>query len=130
MHKNHPVYFLFLLLGSQANSQVLTLKEAVQTAVNNYGTIKAKANYLKASQASEKEASSEYLPDLNVGAQNVYGTANGQLGPLYGLRGLSAASSGPVFLTQNWNAAFGSLYVANINWDFFTFGRVHKKNKV
>jgi outer membrane protein TolC len=131
MHKNYPVYFLLiLLLGSKANSQVLTLKDAVQTALNNYGTIKAKANYLKASEASEKETSLEYLPDLNVGAQNVYGTANGQLGPLYALRGLSAASSGPVFLTQNWNAAFGALYVANINWDFFTFGRVHEKIKV
>ena len=131
MHKNYSVYFfLFLLLGSQANSQVLTLKDAVQTALNNYGTIKAKANYVKASQASAKETSLEYLPDLNVGAQNVYGTANGQFGPLYALRGLSAASSGPVFLTQNWNAAFGALYVANINWDFFTFGRVHEKNKV
>src|SRR3954447_6754199 len=131
MHKNYPVYFfLVLLLSYRANSQILTLKEAIQTALNNYGTIKAKANYLKASQASAKETSSEYLPDLNVGAQNVYGTANGQLGPLYALRGLSAASSGPVFLTQNWNAAFGALYVANINWDFFTFDRVHEKIKV
>ena len=87
MHKNYPVYFfLFLLVGSQADSQVLTLKDAVQTAINNYGTIKAKANYLKASQASAKEASLAYLPDLNVGAQNVYGTANGQLGPLYALQ--------------------------------------------
>src|SRR6185436_2191737 len=131
MHKNYPVYFLLiLLLGSKTNSQVLTLKDAVQTALNNHGTIKAKANYLKASEASEKATSLGYLPDLSVGAQNVYGTANGQLGPLYALRGLSAASSGPVFLTQNWNAAFGSLYVANINWDFFNFGRVHEQNKV
>jgi outer membrane protein TolC len=131
MHKNYLFYFfLFLSLVFRANSQVLTLKDAVQTALNNYGTIKAKANYLEASQASAKETSLEYLPDLNVGVQNVYGTANGQLGPLYALRGLSAASAGPLFLTQNWNSAFGALYVANINWDFFAFGRVHEKNKV
>ncbi len=131
MIKIYPVYcVLFLLTGVKANSQVLTLKEAVQTALSNYGTIKAKSSYLRASEASARAISQEYLPDLNVGMQNVYGTANGQLGPLYALRGLSAASSGPIFLTQNWNAAFGSLYVANINWDFFTFGRVHEKNKV
>jgi len=131
MTKNYTVYFLlFFLAGLKAESQVLTLKDAVQTALNNYAAIKAKANYLKASEASAKQVSLEYLPDVNVGLQNVYGTANGQLGPLYALRGLSAASSGPVFLTQNWNAAFGSLYVANINWDFFNFGRVHEKNKV
>jgi outer membrane protein TolC len=131
MTKNYTVYFLlFFLAGFKAKSQVLTLKDAVQTALSNYAAIKAKTNYLKASQASAKQTSLEYLPDVNVGLQNVYGTANGQLGPLYALRGLSAASSGPVFLTQNWNAAFGSLYVANINWDFFNFGRVHEKNKV
>src|SRR4029078_749399 len=131
MTKNYTVYFLlFFLAGLKAESQVLTLKDAVQTALNNYAAIKAKANYLKASEASAKQVSLEYLPDVNVGLQNVYGTANGQFGPLYALRGLSAASSGPIFLSQNWNAAFGALYVANINWDFFTFGRAHEKNKV
>jgi outer membrane protein TolC len=31
---------------------------------------------------------------------------------------------------QNWNAAFGALYLANVNWDFFTFGRAVEKVKV
>src|SRR5690348_15197799 len=108
MHKNHWAYFfLLLMLGQRSDGQILTLKGAIQTALNNYGTIKAKTNYVKASQASAKETSLEYLPDLNAGMQNVYGTANGQFGPLYALRGLSAASSGPIFLNQNWKAAFG-----------------------
>ena len=58
--------FLFLLLGSQANSQTLTLKEAVDSALTNYGTIKAKGSYLKASEASVKQASSVYLPNLKT----------------------------------------------------------------
>jgi outer membrane protein TolC len=131
MHKYYSVYFLlFLLVSFQANSQVLTLKDAVQTALNNYGTIKAKANYLKASQASAKENALAYLPDLSIGVEQAYGTINGQTGPVYTGRGLSTASSGPAFPTQNWNAAFGALYLTNINWDFFTFGRVHEKIKV
>jgi outer membrane protein TolC len=116
--------FLFLLSGTQARSQVLTLKDAVNTALTNYGTIKAKGNYLKSSQASVKQASSVYLPNLSVGAQQAYGTANGQFGPVIGMGGLNVASGGPPFLTQNWNSAFGGLYLANISWDFFTFGRV------
>ena len=129
--KNYSVcFFLFLLMGSRANSQTLTLKEAVQTALNNYGTIKAKGNYLKASQASAKEASLEYLPNLNLAAQQAYGTANGQFGPMIASGGLNAASSGPAFTSQNWNASFGGLYLANINWDFFTFGRVRERIKV
>jgi len=122
--------FLFLLLGNQSFSQVLTLREAVNSALNNYGTIKAKGSYLKASQASVKEASSAYLPNLNLAAQQAYGTANGQFGPVIAIGGLSAASSGPPFLRQNWNAAFGSLYLANISWDFFTFGRVRENVRV
>lgn len=110
--------------------QVLTMKEAIQTALNNYGTVKAKASQLNASKAYLKETKSEYLPDLNVSAQQDYGTINGQNGPLYGYRGGSVASSGPAANNQNWNAAFGSLYLGNINWDFFSFGRSKEKIKV
>ena len=125
------IYFsLFLLGGIRAGSQTLTLKDAVNTALNNYGTVKAKANYLKSSQASAKEASTYHLPNLNLAAQQAYGTANGQFGPVIPIGGFSVASSGPPFLTQNWNAAFGGLYLANISWDFFTFGRVRENVKV
>ncbi len=125
------IYFsLFLLLGIRANSQTLTLKDAVNTALNNYGTVKAKGNYLKSSQASAKEASTYHLPNLNLAAQQAYGTANGQFGPVIPIGGFSVASSGPPFLSQNWNAAFGGLYLANISWDFFTFGRVRENVKV
>ncbi len=117
--------FLFLIFESRVTSQVLTLKDAVGSALTNYGTVKAKGNYLKASQANVKEATSEYLPNLNLVAQQAYGTANGQFGPVIALGG-GVASSGPPFLSQNWNAAFGGLYLANVSWDFFTFGRVRE----
>ena len=50
------------------SAQALTLRQAVQTALNNYGTIRAKANYVKASQANVKEVKTEYLPDINFAA--------------------------------------------------------------
>ena len=120
---------LFLLSLASAQSQTLSLKDAVGTALNNYGTVKAKSNYLKSSQATVKQASSVYLPNVNLVAQQAYGTANGQFGPVIALGG-TAASSGPPFLSQNWNSAFGGLYLANISWDFFTFGRVKENVKV
>jgi outer membrane protein TolC len=131
---NKTFVFTFLLIITQtvfspAHAQVLTLKDAVQTAVNNYGTIKAKNNYVSASKALLKESSKEALPDLNVSAQQDYGTINGQDGPLYGFKGLSTAASGPV-LPGNWNASFGALYLANINWDFYSFGKARQKIKL
>ncbi|WP_440133832.1 TolC family protein [Chitinophaga sancti] len=123
--------FLLLLYGpvKMARAQVLTLKDAVQTALGNYGTIKAKANYLKASQSTAQSVKREYLPNVNVAGQQDYGTINGIYGPSYGLNGLAVASSGPTFAQNNWNAAFGGLYLANVNWDFFSFGRIREKIK-
>jgi len=132
MSDNHvwTITVALLLSGIGANSQTLTLKEAVSSALTNYGTIKAKSSYLKASEASVKQASSVYLPNLSVAAQQAYGTANGQFGPVIAIGGLNAGSSGPPFLSQNWNAAFGGLYLANVSWDFFSFGRVRENVKV
>ncbi|MCX2430851.1 TolC family protein [Pedobacter sp. GR22-10] len=115
-------FLIFLSLTAKA--QKISLKEAVNTALTNYGTIKAKDNYANASKSSIQQAKREYLPNFSLSAQQDYGTINGQNGPQYGLGGLGAASSGPALDHQNWNAAFGALYLANINWDFFTFGRV------
>jgi len=121
------VFFALQVLGQQ---KVLSLKDAEQIALNNYGTIKAKGNQLNASKAYLNETRAEALPDVNLSAQQDYGTVNGQNGPLYGYKGLAVASSGPVFANQNWAAGFGSLYLTNVNWDFFSFGKAREKIKV
>ncbi len=122
---------LLLSVGSaQSQQKVLSLKEAEQTALNNYASIKAKANQLNASKASFNETKSEQLPDFNLSAQQDYGTVNGSTGPLYGYKGVAVASSGPALANQNYNAGFGSLYSSSINWDFFSFGKAREKTKV
>ncbi len=135
MSKSNTIRLFLLLLAGGASvtfidAQVLTLKDAVQMALNNYGTVKAKTNYVNASRAVVEQSKREYLPDLNLSAQQDYGTINGQNGPMYGYRGLSVASSGPALPNQNWHSAFGALYLANVNWDFFSFGRAKEKIKV
>ncbi|BAV07817.1 Outer membrane protein TolC [Filimonas lacunae] len=119
-----------VLHGSVHAQQALTLKQAVETALANYGSIKAKQAYARASEASVTQSKREYLPDLNLSAQQDYGTVNGLNGPSYGYRGLSTAASGPSLPSQNWNAAFGALYLANISWDFYSFGKAKEKINV
>jgi len=121
---------LLSIFTSGAHAQTLTLKDAVQTALKNYGTIRAKASYVKASQANVLETKREYLPDLNISAQHDYGTINGINGPLYGYKGGATAASGPPMARQNWSAAFGALYLTDVNWDFFQFGRAKEKVRV
>jgi outer membrane protein len=113
-----------------ATAQVLSMEEALQTGISNYRSITAKQNYLEASKATERQNRRDALPNFTVTAQQDYGTVNGQNGPLYGFGGFGVASSGLPLPDQNWNAAFGALYVANISWDFFAFGRVRHRIKV
>ncbi len=130
--KHFILAFVSVLFVFKAQGQkVLTMKEAEQIALANYGTIKSKTNQLNASKAYLTETKTdEYLPNVSVSAQQDYGTVNSQYGPLYGLNGLGVASSGPILAKQNWNAAFGSLYLSNVSWDFFAFGRAVEKVKV
>ena len=119
--------FKFNLLYGQKN---LSLKEALKIGLENYGPIKAKTLYAKASGLSVEQAKRENLPNFNVSVQQTLGTVNGQYGPSYGFNGLGVASAGPAFAQQNNNAAFGALYLTNVNWDFFAFGKAKEKVKV
>jgi adhesin transport system outer membrane protein len=127
MYFNKITLFFFLIFASSGFSQTLSLKEAIKTGLENYGSIKAKTNYSNASQETLAQSKRDYLPNLNLSAQQDYGTVNGQNGPLYGFGGLGVASSGLPLPDQNWNSAFGALYLVNMNWDFFTFGKTQEK---
>jgi outer membrane protein TolC len=105
----------------------ISLKEAINIGVTNYGTVKAKQQYAAASKEEVAQAKRDYLPNVNFAAQVDYGTVNMQYGPSYGFGGLGSAAIGPVLPNQSWNAAFGSLYLTNVNWDFFAFGRSVEK---
>lgn len=130
MRRSHYAAAIAFFLPALIWAQSLGMKEALQTALSNYGSVKAKAAYAKASEASLQQSRRDYLPNLVLSAQQDYGTVNGQNGPLYGFGGYGVASSGLPLGTQNWNAAFGALYLANVNWEFFTFGRVRERIKV
>lgn len=111
-------------------SQRLGIKEAIDKGVSNYGLVVAKGKYAEASRENIAQVKSDYLPNINLSAQQDYGTINGQNGPLYGLGGLGVASSGLPLSNQNWNASFGALYLVNVNWEFFTFGRMKQRVNV
>ena len=121
---------LFISVKATGQDKLLSLHDALQTSLANYGTIKAKANYVRAAEATVKQTQKEYLPDFSISGQHDYGTINGQNGAFYGFRGLNSSSSGPPMPSQNWNAAFGSLYLANVSWDFFSFGKAREKIEV
>ncbi|MEJ5055920.1 TolC family protein [Sphingobacterium sp. MYb382] len=113
---------------TSSSAQVLKLEDALQRAVAHYDKIKAKEAMVAAAAENTNFQKQQYLPDLTLGAQQSFGTVNMLHGPQYGFGGLGVASSSMPLAEQNWNAAFGSLYFANVNWNLFTFGRL--KNEV
>src|SRR5260221_6539356 len=120
----------FLALPKNSNAQELmhlTLPEAIETGIKNYPSVKAKVNYVAAARSLTRNARAEYLPNVIASAQNNYGTINGQFGPGVPIGVLGVASSGPVTSQQNWNAAFGALYIISTTWEAFTFGRVKSR---
>ena len=127
MTKFHKILFASIFVTLSVRSQTLTMPQAIATANSNYGTVKAKENYAKAAAETVKQTRRDYFPNLVLSAQQSYGTINGQNGPAYGFGGYGVSSSGLPLDHQNWNAAFGALYLANINWEFFTFGRYRER---
>ncbi|MCD0455521.1 TolC family protein [Chryseobacterium sp. LC2016-27] len=109
-------------------SQILKLEDALYRTQDQYDKIKAKQQLVDASAQNTAFQKQQYLPDLTLSAQQSIGTINVQHGPMYAYGGLSSAATSMPLAEQNWNAAFGSLYFANINWNVFSFGRI--KNQV
>src|SRR5450432_466993 len=126
------VAFIFLLLlaiqdcRAQGNDGILSLSDAVKNGLTNYQSIKAKSNYIKSSQAPMQQVKNQYLPDVIGSLQDAFGTVNSQFGPIGPVAG-TVSSSGPVYNSQSWNAAFGSIYLLNVNWEFISFGRLHSR---
>jgi len=107
---------------AQDSESILTLPNALKMALANQQIIKAKANYAKASAQNITSAKRDGLPDFTLSAQQAYGTTNGLNGLASGLPGNVTITAGPTTTSQNWNAAFASIYASNINWNLFSFG--------
>lgn len=115
-------------IGLNSSAQTLKLEDALQRSVENYDKIKFKKSFVSASEQNTIFQKQLYLPDLTLAAQQSYGTVNMLHGPMYSYGGMASGATSMPLAEQNWNAAFGSLYFANVNWNLYTFGRI--KNQV
>lgn len=127
-----PLVLLGVALRAQTPGQpvepatgLLSLPEALRVATANYQQIKAARQVVKASELELKAARQDGLPNLTLAAEGAYGTLNGENGLSSGEPGLTTLTNGPAFTSQNWSAAFGALYVTNINFNLFSFGLQH-----
>lgn len=114
---------LIFAVNTTGFAQILNLSDALQRAVDYHDKIKSKQSFVQSTVQNTRFQNKQYFPDVTFGAQQSYGTINAQNGPLYAYGGLASAATSMPLAEQNWNAAFGSLYFANVNWNIFTFGK-------
>lgn len=119
---------LVWVMSFNSFAQTLKLEDALSRSVEQYDKIKSKQSIVSATKLNTTFQKQHYLPDVTLAAQQSYGTVNMLHGPMYAYGGMASASTSMPLAEQNWNAAFGSLYFANVNWNLFTFGRI--KNEV
>jgi len=105
--------------------EVLSLPGALQIAVENFQLLKAKENMANASRELVEAARKDARPDVSISVETAYGTLSGLNGLSSGLPGITTLTSGPPTASQNWNAAFGGLYVSDIKWNVYSFGLQH-----
>ena len=120
---------VMLLCSLNDYGQALHLENALQRSAENYDKIKSKKSIVSAFEQNTAFQKQQYLPDVTLAAQQSYGTINMVHGSMYAYGGLGSASTSLPLAEQNWNAAFGSLYFANVNWNLFTFGKIRNEVK-
>src|SRR6185437_15200809 len=118
------VFILLACLKASAQSNTLTLKDALASADKNYPAVKARMDYIKAAQQNIKEARREYIPSLIAGEQLNYATANSLPGTYFSY-GLS--TSGEITPQNLNNPSFGQISGIFSEWPVFTFGQNRAK---
>ena len=114
------------LAGQEAGPTVpaqpnLTLSQAVETALQNYPSIRVSQEQINAAAAGIQLARTAYLPRIDMLAQANRATRNNVFGLLLP-QSTIPSMSGPVLGTDNLGTAWGSAIGTLVTWEPFDFG--------
>jgi outer membrane protein TolC len=113
---------LFLLCVTlTAQPPALTLRQAVESALKNYPSIRVSQEQINAAAAGIALARTAYLPRLDLLAQANRATRNNVFGLLLP-QNVIPSMSGPVIGSNNTGTAWGSAMGALVSWEPFDFG--------
>jgi outer membrane protein len=101
--------------------QVLTLTQAVESALRNYPSVRVSQEQINAAAAGIELARTAYLPRVDALAQVNRATRNNVFGLLLP-QNIVPSISGPVLGTNNSGSAWGSALGALVSWEPFDFG--------
>ena len=116
---------LSICTGSFAQTKV-GLKQAIDSAINNYPELRAKQLETKSADAAVRDAKDERLPSLTVSDQVDIGTANSLTGSYFPM-GIIPSTSGGISAENNSTPFSGNIGVAYLQDELYNFGLNHAR---
>src|ERR1035437_917193 len=107
--------------SSGQTKTVFSLKQAIDTAIQNYPELKAKKLQVESAKMTLTDAKDQRLPSIKVSDQVDLGTANSTPGSYFGF-GLVPSTSGSIRVAENTNDFGGTIGVAYIEYELYNFG--------
>lgn len=108
----------------QPSPAPMSIKEAVESALRNYPSIRVSQEEISAAAAGIQLARTAYLPRVDALAQVNRATRNNIFGMLLP-QSVIPSISGPVLGTNNFGTAWGSAVGVLVTWEPFDFGLRH-----
>lgn len=121
---NRFIVLLFILGTTVAQAQTLTLERALETAVRNYPSLKARQAEISASRFETEVTKAQYLPTVNWQNQALYATSNQVRGTFFPNEGTAIPTSGGIKANgYTPNAVWTSFSTLLVNWRVINFGK-------
>lgn len=122
--KIYAVTFILILHAINSFAQtktIITLKQAVDSALLNYPELKAKQLLVESAKSNLSDAKNQRLPSLKLSDQVDLGTANSLDGPYFPM-GIIPSTSGSI-RPENTTVGFsGTVGVAYMEYELYNFG--------
>ncbi|MBA4852413.1 TolC family protein [Emticicia sp. BO119] len=102
----------------------ISLSEAVESAIRNYPSIKAKRVEKNVAEFALKAARTEGMPDVLAQHQYQFATNNSIAGATFPLQNPLPSVSGGIRTENIYQPVWGSFTSLQVNWQAFTFGKI------
>lgn len=102
----------------------ISLSEAIDLAIKNYPSIKAKRAEKNIAELALKAAQTESLPDVIAQHQYQFATNNSIAGAVFPLQSPFPSVSGGIRPENIYEPVWGSFTNLQVNWQAFTFGKI------
>ncbi len=116
----------FCLLQNQLHAQkkVYSLQDVLQKTIQQYPSLSARKHEIERQELRKDLVKKEKLPEVNLQAQQTYGSFQGVSGAFFPLAGIYNTSGNSKGLNGQSSSVSNTYTSAVLHWDFLQFGKI------